>query len=106
MSSWLQSALLAKQPLSNLLRDQQQHADFTLNMLLLSHDTEAGSEDGQARGQQPRCTNTTEDALPVQAEHQDTCHGLLAHPLEARQLSLDVLRAQVSQGFGQEAPVA
>ena len=72
-------------------------------MLVGPLDTEAGSEDGQARGQQPRCTNTTGDALPVQAEHQDTCHGLLAHPLEARQLGLDLLRAQVSQGFDQES---
>ena len=29
-SSWLQSTLLAKQPLSNLRRDQRQHAGCTL----------------------------------------------------------------------------
>ena len=47
-------------------------------------------------------TRTPQETLPVQAEHQDTCHGLLAHPFEACQLSLDLLRAQVCQGLSQE----
>ena len=71
-------------------------------MLIVPHDNEVGSEDGQAKGQHPNA-QTPQETLPVQAEHQDTRHGLLAHPFEACQLSLDLLRAQVSQGLGREA---